>query len=95
MRLCDVDHLDPTRAYWIPAVVSPMRDWGHMPGAHRGSRFIVNSRTFEPSRDEFDTFDSELSCLEWIMRHRPQLNRNFPGAEVKAVRLDLWLLGLS
>ncbi len=56
---------------------------------------MLDSQTFQASRDEFETFDSESSCLQWIMLHRPQLNRNFPGAQVKAVRLDLWLLGLS
>ncbi len=95
MRRCEVDRLDPTRAYWIPAVVAPTRDWRGAEGCHRGSRFMVNPQTLEASRDEFDPFDNELSCLEWIMLHRPELTRNFPGARVKAVRLDLWLLGLS
>ncbi len=95
MRRCDVDRLDPTRAYWVPAVVSPSRNWRGAEGCRRGSRFMVDPQTFQASRDEFETFDSESSCLQWIMLHRPQLNRNFPGAQVKAVRLDLWLLGLS
>ena len=56
---------------------------------------MVNSGTMDLSGDEFDTFDSELSCLEWIMLHRPELNRNLPDAPVKPARLDLWLLGLS
>jgi hypothetical protein len=95
MRRCDVDSLDPTLAYWVPAVVAPSRSWQGAQGSHRGSRFLVDSQTLEASRDEFETFESESRCLEWIMLHRSQLNRNFPGVPVKAVRLDLWLLGLS
>lgn len=55
---------------------------------------MVDAQTFQVTRDEFETFDSESSCLQWML-HRSHLNRNFPGAQVKAVRLDLWLLGLS
>jgi len=95
MRRCDVDLLDPTRTYWVPAVVSPSRYWRGAEACRLGSRFIVNPETCEPTRDEFDTFESELSCLEWILLHRPQLNRNLPGAKVTPVRLDHWLLGLS
>ncbi len=95
MRRCDVNRLDPTRAYWLPDVVSPSRDWAGAGGCHRGSRFLVHTQTLQVSRDEFEPFDSEASCLQWIMLHRTQLTRKFPGAQVKAVRLDLWLLGLS
>jgi hypothetical protein len=95
MRRCDVDGLDPSHAYWVPAVVSPCPNWRGAEGCHRGSRFMVDTRTFQASRNEFEPFDSESSCLQWIMLHRSQLNREFPGAQVKAVRLDLWLLGLS
>jgi len=95
MRRSDVDGLDPGQAYWVAAVVAPSRNWSAAPGAHRGSRFIVDPQTLQASRDEFETFDSELACLQWIMLHRPELTRNFPDAKVKAVRLDLWLLGLG
>ena len=40
-------------------------------------------------------FDSELSCLRWIMQNRAHLNRTLPGARIRAVRLDRWLLGLD
>jgi hypothetical protein len=56
---------------------------------------MVNLDTFRPSRDEFGTFDSELGCLQWIMRNRADLNRNLPGASIRPVRLDRWLLGLE
>jgi hypothetical protein len=95
MRRCEVDHLDPSRHYWVPIVVSPMRGWRGARDCRRGSRFMVDPRTLDLSQDEFDTFDSELTCLQWIMLHRPELTRNFPGAPVKAARLDLWLLGLN
>ena len=95
MHRCDVEALDPTRIYWVPAVVSPRRDWAAAPGCRRGARFVVDGRTFRPSRDEFETFDSQLSCLSWIMAHRTDLNRTLPGATIRAVPLDRWLLGLD
>ena len=95
MYRCEVDRLDPARTYWVPAVVSPRRDWAGAPGCRRGARFMVDCRTFRPSRDEFETFDSRLSCLSWIMTHRAQLNRNLPGATIRAVPLARWLLGLD
>jgi hypothetical protein len=95
MRRCDVDRLDRARSWWVPTVVSPARDWPGAPGCRRGARFLVDSRTFRPSRDEFEPFESQLSCLHWIMRHRAELNRALPGARVRAVALDRWLLGLD
>jgi len=95
MRACEVDRLDATRTYWVPAVVAPERDWIGAPGSHRGSRFVVDRETFRVSREEFSTFDSELSCLKWIMRNRTHLNRTLPGTRIRAVRLDRWLLGLD
>jgi hypothetical protein len=56
---------------------------------------MVNSDTFHASRDEFSPFDSQLGCLQWIMRHRSQLNHTLPGVSIRAVRLDEWLLGLE
>ncbi len=95
MHRREVDRLESSRTYWIPAVVSPQRDWAGAPGCRRGARYMVNLETLRASRDEFGTFDSELSCLHWIMRHRAQLNRTLPGARVRAVPLDRWLLGLE
>ncbi len=95
MHRNEVGRLDPTRTYWVPAVVSPQRDWAGSPGCRRGARFMVDSRTLRASRDEFETFDSRPSCLRWIMSHRMDLNRSLPGASVRAVQLDRWLLGLD
>ncbi|MBX9460535.1 MAG: hypothetical protein KL785_04930 [Brevundimonas sp.] len=95
MHLSEVDGLDARTTWWIPAVVSPERDWAAVPGCRRGSRYVVNRETLRASRDEFDPFDSRLSCLQWILHHRPALNRALPGATVRAVRLDRWLLGLD
>lgn len=95
MHRHDVDRLDATRTWWVPAVVSPRRDWAGAPGCRRGARFMVNCDTFHASRDEFDPFDSQLTCLQWIMRHRIELNHALPGVNVKAVPLDQWLLGLA
>jgi hypothetical protein len=95
MNRCEVDRLDPTRTYWVPAVVAPHREWAGAPGYRRGARFMVNRETLRASRDEFSTFDSELSCLHWIMRHRSDLNRTLPGVRISAVPLDRWLLGLE
>ena len=91
----ELDGLDSSRTYWVPAVVSPERNWRGAPGCRRGSRFMVNRETLCASRDEFSPFDSQLSCLQWIMRHRDHLNRTLPGAKVRAVMLDRWLLGLD
>ena len=95
MRRSEVDGLDPSRQYWVAAVVAPRRDWSGAPGCRRGGRFLVDRRTFRPTRDEFDPFDSELSCLGWIMRHRAELNRSLAGVRIRAVPLDRWLLGLD
>ena len=95
MHRYEVERLDATRTYWVPAVVSPQRDWPAVPGCRRGARFVVSRETLRPSRDDFDTFDSQLACLRWIMRHRMHLNRTLPGARIRAVPLDRWLLGLD
>ncbi len=95
MNRSEIGRLDPTRTYWVPAVVSPQRDWAGAPGCRRGARFMVNPDTLCVSRDEFGTFDSKLSCLDWIMRHRANLNRTLPGATIRAVPLDRWLIGLE
>ena len=95
MRRCEVDRLDPSRTYWVPAVVSPQRDWPGSPGCRKGARFMVNRATLRASRDEFEVFDSHVGCLQWIMRHRAQLNQHLPGVPVRAVALDRWLLGLE
>lgn len=95
MHRCQVDRLDPRRTYWIPSVVAPMRDWTAAPGCRPGARFMVDRRTLRPSREEFVAFNSQLSCLRWIMRNRSQLNRQLPGARIRAVPLDRWLLGLE
>ena len=95
MRLRDVDRLDSTRTYWVPTVVSPERDWPGVPGCRRGARFMVDSRTLRASREEFEAFDSQLSCLNWIMKNRARLNLTLPGARIRAVPLDRWLLGLD
>jgi hypothetical protein len=95
MRRCDVERLDPNGTYWVPAVVAPQRDWIAAPGCRRGARFMVALRSLGVTRDEFEAFDSQLDCLRWIMLNRAQLNRTLPGATVRAVALDRWLLGLD
>jgi hypothetical protein len=94
VRRCEIDRLDPTRTWWVAAVVSPRRDWAGAPGCRRGARFMVEGG-LRPSRDAFEPFDSRASCLGWIMSHRAALSRAFPGAPVRAVALDRWLLGLD
>lgn len=95
MHRHEVDRLDATRAWWVPALVSPERDWPGVPGCRRGARYLVDRRTLRPSRDEFEPFDTRANCLEWILRHRIELQRALPGARIRAVRLDRWLLGLD
>jgi len=91
----EVDSLDPAHGWWVLAVVSPERDWPGAPGCRRGARFLVDSGTLRANRDAFEPFDSQLGCMEWIMRHRAELNATLPRAAVRAVRLDRWLLGLE
>jgi hypothetical protein len=56
---------------------------------------MVDLETLRATRDAFSPFDSRAGCLDWIMRHRADLNRALPGATVRAVMLDRWLLGLE
>ena len=95
MRRHEMETLDSRRTYWVPAVVAPRRNWAGAPGCRRGARFTIDRETLRVSRDELSPFESELSCLHWIMRHRTHLNRTLPGARVRAVQLDRWLLGLD
>ena len=95
MRRHEVEGLDACRTYWVPAVVAPCRDWSAAPGCRRGARFVVDLKTMHASRDSFSPFESRAGCLDWIMRHRAELNRELPGATVRAVMLDRWLLGLE
>ena len=95
MRRRDVDLLDSKRTYWVPALVAPERDWAAAPGCRRGARFMVERHSLRPTREEFAAFGSRPACLRWIMRHRLELNRALPGASIRAVALDRWLLGLE
>ena len=95
MHRRDVEGLDARRTWWVPVVVSPERDWPGAPGCRRGARYMVDAQTLRASREAFDPFGSRLDCLQWIMSHRGELNATLPGAAVRAVRLDRWLLGLE
>lgn len=95
MRRSDVDSLDRLRGHWVPVVVSPQRDWPGAPGCRKGARFMVDCATLRTTRDDFETFETRLQCLDWIIGHRADLNRALPGAPVRAVALDRWLLGLD
>jgi hypothetical protein len=95
MHRSEVEGLDRGRDYWVPAVVAPHRDWPGAPGCRCGARFLVDCRTLRPSRERFETFDSQSSCLSWIMRNRAELNHSLCGARIRAVPLDRWLLGLD
>ena len=95
MDRSQIDSLDPTHVYWVAAVVSPERNWSGAPGCRKGARFMVSDDSFGASRERFEVFDSELSCLSWIMRHRLDLNRRLPSVRIRAVQLDRWLLGLD
>jgi len=95
MHRSEVDRLDPAQGWWVPVVVSPERDWPGAPGCRRGARFMVDRETLTASRDAFEPFESQSSCLQWIMRHRAELNLALPRSTIRAVRLDRWLLGLE
>jgi hypothetical protein len=51
-------------------------------------------RSLRP-RDGLTPFGSRVLCLDWIMNNRAELNRTLPGAAVRAVMPDRWLLGLD
>ncbi len=95
MRRADVERLDARRTYWVPSVVAPCRDWPGAPGCRPGARFLVDRHSLSAGRDRFAAFGSRAACLRWIMRRRGDLARALPGAAVKAVALDRWLLGLE
>jgi len=95
MRRADVEALDSSRTWWVPAVTAPTRDWTGAPGCRRGARFLINESSFHPARDNYPCFESRAACLEWIMANRAELNRTAPGAAVAPAELARWLLGLS
>jgi hypothetical protein len=95
VRRCEIESLRSDRPYWVLSVVSPCRDWAAIPGCRKGARFLVDADTISASRDTFATFDTELGCLEWLMAHRRLVNQTLPGAAVRPVLLDRWLLGLA
>ena len=95
MRRCDVEALDHRQTYWVLSVVAPQRDWSGAPGCRRGARFLVDGSSKRACRDSFETFASELGCLQWIMLHRTELNCTLPGTPIRPVLLNRWLLGLE
>ena len=95
MRRNEVERLDATRTLWVAAVVSPRRDWAGAPGCRKGARYLVDGEDFHASRERFATFDSEFGCQGWIAHNRAELSRALPGAAIKCVALDRWLLGLD
>ena len=95
MRRAEVEGLDARHEWWVAAVVAPRRDWSAAPGCVRGARYLVHAETLAPTRDDFSPFVSRLDCLNWIMRRRADLTQALPGAVVRAVRLERWLLGLE
>ena len=95
MHRSEIHRLDPTRQYWVPAVVAPHRDWAGRPGAGRvRASWSIGGRSGRTA-SAFPAFDSQLDCLRWIMKNRAYLNRTLPQARVRAVALDRWLLGLE
>ena len=95
MRHGQVEALDATIRWWVPAVVSPRRDWPGAPGCRRGARFLIDEQEYRPARDNYPCFASRAACLEWILAHRAELNRAAPDAAVAPADLARWLLGLA
>jgi len=95
MRRADVEMLDATRTWWVPAVRAPRRDWAGIAGCRRGARFLIDEGSLRPARDNYPCFESRGSCLEWIMAHRAALARTAPEAAVAPADLAKWLLGLA
>ncbi|MCJ8190435.1 hypothetical protein [Sphingomicrobium aestuariivivum] len=95
MHRSEIEGLDSAHLHWVPCVRAPCRDWSAVPGCRKEARYLVDRRTMRPSRERFPTFDSRGDCLQWIMRHRSELAEAMPDAPIRAVRLDMWLLGLD
>jgi hypothetical protein len=95
MKRADVDRLDGSRTYWVPAVRAPTRDWAGAPGCRLGARFLIDEASCRPARDNYPAFGRRGDCLEWIMAHRARLVRTAPDAKVEPVSLAHWLLGLA
>lgn len=95
MRRSEVDALAGGSSPWIPALAAPVRDWSAAPGCRLGARYMVDAARLQLSRDAFQPFADRLRCEHWIVTHAADLRRRFPGAEVRPVRLDRWLLGLE
>lgn len=110
MRHADIETLDARRAWWVPAVTAPSRDWPGAPGCRRGARFLIDEASCRPARDNggapsssgrrdgrptIPCFQSRGACLEWIMAHRAVLARTAPQAVVAPANLARWLLGLA
>lgn len=95
MHHADVETLDATVTWWVPAVTAPSRDWAGAPGCRRGARFLIDERNCRPARDNYPCFPTRTACLEWIMAHRAFLVRTAPDAPVVPVSLARWLLGLA
>jgi len=87
--------LEPGRSYWVPAVVAPCRDWPGKPGCRKGARFLISASSFGPGSSDYPLFERRSDCLQWIMRHRLELARHAPDAQIAAVDLARWMLGLS
>ena len=68
MHRSEIHRLDPRRAYWVPAVVAPHRDWAGAPGCRSGARFLVDRQTFRAEPGAFPGLRQLSSdCLRWIM----------------------------
>ncbi len=66
-----------------------------MPNSHKGSRYLLGSDSFAPTRADYPTFATRCACLEWVMAHRAEIALRAPGAVVRPVDLSRWLLGLD
>ena len=95
MHHADVETLDATVTWWVPAVTAPSRDWAGAPGCRRGARFLIDAQSCRPARANYPCFPTRSACLEWIMAHRAALVRTAPDAPVAPVSLARWLLGLA
>lgn len=95
MRRSEVDALAGAPSPWIPALAAPVRDWSAAPGCRLGARYMIDAARLALSRDAFEPFANRLRCEHWIATHARELAARFPGAQVRPVRLDRWLLGLE
>ena len=69
MHRSEIHRLDPSREYWVPAVVAPHRNWTGSPGCRTGARYLVDQQTFRANREHHERLARDLeTTLEKVVK---------------------------